>query len=494
MKEMKIKAMKSLKYMASVALLSLIFPVSVAQSQPVGDTDLTLQEAVSKGVLTNPEYAVVANDRRAVDEELNQAKALFLPSIDLIADAGFEHTDTPTIEDEDLIRRQASLTLTQLLFDGYAARSEVRRQRARVQSTASRVDEAAGLIGLDITEAFLDVLRQRDLLSIARANVQDHLRIMQTIIDGVAAGTVTEGDVAQAEARLAQARATESTVRQDLRLAEALFRREVGDTPETLIFPDVPRDLLNADVEEAVRQALTQSATLGVFEADVDVAKAEYEASGATLYPEVDLELNGTLGEDVSGLEGTEERASALAVVRWNLYRGGADRARQREFIYRHALAKENRADAARQLEQDVRDTWTGMVASAERAQQFLEQARANERVVEVYKDQFTLDRRTLLDVLDAQNELFVSRSSNVDELYAEIFGIYSIFALQNRLLGVLGIESPREANPDLEGTDLREFGQYGRQNYSTEERFEETSYDASSEDQSKKRWYWPFN
>ena len=73
------------------------------------------------------------------------------------------------------------------------------------------------------------------------------------------------------------------------------------------------------------------------------VIDANRDPSGASLYPEIDLEVNGTLGEDVAGQDGTEERATALAVMRWNLYRGGADRARQREFIYRHALAKETR-------------------------------------------------------------------------------------------------------------------------------------------------------
>jgi adhesin transport system outer membrane protein len=470
--------LKSLKYAVSVAALTLMVPAGAHAQTPVGDTDLTLQEAVSKGILTNPEYAIVANDRRAVDEELNQAKALYLPSVDLLADAGFEHTDTPSIDDEDLFRRRASLTLTQMLFDGYSTRSEVRRQRARVLSTSSRVNEVAEFTGLDITEAFLDVLRQRDLLAISRANVQDHLRIMQTIEDGAASGTVTEGDVAQAEARLAQARATEASVRQDLREAESRFRREVGDMPEKLIFPEVPRDSMNTDVEDAVRKALAYSPTLDIFEADIQVARAEYEASGASLYPEIDLEVNGTLGEDVAGQDGTEERATALAVMRWNLYRGGADRARQREFIYRHALAKETRADAARQVEQDVRDTWAGIISANERAQQFLDQAEANEKVVQVYLDQFSLDRRTLLDVLDSQNELFVSRSANVNELYTEIFGMYRLLALQGNLLATLGVKAPREANPDLEGTEHRPIGKFGRQNYSTEPVYQETLYE----------------
>jgi adhesin transport system outer membrane protein len=411
------------------------------------DKDITLMDAIGKGIVMNPEYKIVANDRRATDEELNQARALWAPSVDFIGESGWEHTDTRNIRNEDLWRNRASLTLTQLLFDGYGTQSEINRQRARVESTSHRVWETAEFLGLSIAEAFFDILRQRDLLSISRANVQDHIRILDTIRDGAATGMVTEGDVAQAEARLAASRATEASIRQALREAEALFVRQVGEMPDNLIFPDVPRNMLPGNLQDAIDIAVTQSPTLAVFEADIDVAKAEFEGSGSTLYPQVELQLNASAGNNLNGIRGKDQRASALGVVRWNLYRGGGDKARQQEFMYRHAISKKRRADAARQVEREVRNTWAGMVAASERAARFLEQANANEKVVNVYLDQFSLDRRTLLDVLDAQNELFVSRSSHVNALYTEIFGIYRLLALQGLLLEAVGVEPPREAS-----------------------------------------------
>lgn len=433
---------------STVAALVLL---AVAPALASEDSNLSLNEAVSKGIVTNPEYAIVANDRRAVDNELRQARALWLPSVDAIADAGYEYTDTETIDSESLFRKRASVTLSQLLFDGFGTPSEINRQKSRVNSASARVGEVAEFVGLDIVEAYLEVLRQRDLLSIASANVADHNSILGTIRDGASAGTITEGDVSQADARYAQARATEVQVREDLRVAEALFVQKTGVMPGVnLSFPEVPRDSVQGDLDAAVRKALTNSPTLAIFESDIDVAKEEYHASGATLYPQVNLEVNGTVGDDVGGLEGSEKRASALAVMRWNLFRGGADVARQEEFLYRHAVSKDRRADAARQVEKDVRDTWASVDSSRERADNFRIQAEANERVVGVYKDQFSLDRRTLLDVLDSQNELFVSRSSHVNALYTEIFGVYRLLALQGELLNHLGIDRPREAYADM--------------------------------------------
>ena len=410
------------------------------------DNDLTLVDAVSKGVLKNPEYGVVANDKLATKEELAQAKALYLPSVDFVGETGWEHTDTPTIDDESLWRSRGFLSLTQLLFDGKGTTSEIKRQKYRVESAANRVGEVAEFVALDIVQAYLEVLRHRDLLAIARANVDDHNKILNTIQTGANAGTVTEGDVSQANARLAQARATVSSTEQDLRVAESLFIQKVGDVPGDIAFPDIPRDQLPAAVEDAVRIAVTNSPTLSVFESDVKVAYAEYEGSGSTLYPRVELQGSAMEGDNLGGIEGGSSTQSLMAVAKWNLYRGGADLDRQREHLYRHAQAKERRALAARQVEKDVRDTWAGMIAAGECAKQYLDQANANEKVVNVYLDQFSLDRRTLLDVLDSQNELFVSRSSHISALYTEMFAVFRVLALEGKLLGTMGVPKPREA------------------------------------------------
>lgn len=429
----------------AVSILSL--SVSTAAFAAGEDNNLTLIDAVTKGVLKNPEYGVVANNTLATQKEHDQAKALWMPSLDLNADTGWERTRTPAINpSESLYRNRVSLSLTQLLFDGNGTNSEIERQKYRTESAANRVGEVAEFVGLDIVQAYLEVLRQRDLLAIARANVDDHSKILGTIQTGASAGTVTEGDVAQANARLAQARATLASTEQDLRQAEALFIQKVGDTPGDMAFPEIPRDKLPATVEDAVREAVTNSPTLAVFESDIKVAMAEYKGSGSTLYPRIELQGNVQEGHNVSGQEGNTNGQSVLAVMRWNLFRGGADLDRQQEHLYRHAQAKERRAQAARQVEKDMRDTWAGMQAAAARAKQYLDQASANEKVANVYLDQFSLDRRTLLDVLDAQNELFVSRSNHISSLYTEIFAVFRVLALEGKMLSTLGIPKPREA------------------------------------------------
>lgn len=437
---------------STAALLALGSGSAVSQDEDLHESlSISMQEAVAVGIATNPEYGVVAASRRATDEELGQGKALFLPSVDVNADAGIEHSDDPGTrsrgsDGEELWRYDVGITLTQMLFDGWDAKYEVERQKARVTSSAHRVRETAELVGLSIVEAYLETLRQRQLLVIARQNVSEHIEILDLIQSGVEAGRSTQADLEQAKARLASARAIESSTRQNLRNAESQYRREVGDAPGQLITPPAPFENLAADVDEEVEKVLAYSPTLDIFESDIEVAYAESLQTRSTFYPEVDLQLNARNGHDLSGIHGRDTSASALVVLNWNLYRGGADMARSREFIHRHQQAKEARTEAARSVENDVRQTWASMVAAGERARQFSAQADANIEVVKAYRDQFSLDRRTLLDVLDAQNELFVSRSNTINAEFLEMFAVYRLLALKGDLLPALEVDYPRES------------------------------------------------
>lgn len=434
---------------SAVTLMSALSGVALAQQdQPLHPSlSISLRDALATGISTNPQYGETAASRRATDEELKQGKAGYLPSVDVRADTGYEYTDSDIADDsESMWRYLAGITLTQMLFDGWETKYEVARQKARVRSSANRVRETAELVGLSIVESYLEVIRQRQLLVIARQNVDSHMGILEQIKQGVDAGRSTDADNQQANARLAAARATESQIRQSLRTAEAQYRQEVGDSAGQLTLPEIPYGQLTQDVEQEVEKALAFSPTLDIFEADIEVAYAEAQGTKSTFYPQLDLELNANHGRDINGIEGDNTGASALLVMNWNLYRGGADTARAREFIHRHQQTKESRARAGRAVENDVRSTWASMVSAGERAREFAAQAAANTEVVKAYQDQFSLDRRTLLDVLDAQNELFVSRSNTINAEFLEMFAVYRLLALKGALLPTMGVEYPRES------------------------------------------------
>lgn len=165
--------------LASAALLAIH---GVAQAGSIEDT-------IRAALDSNPEIGVVREDRRAVDQELRQARSLTLPQVDLRAAAGPEYRNTPATRGRATrppggdagstqMIYETQITLTQMLFDGFAAQSELERQTARVDSAAYRVQEAAEFIALNAVEAHLDVLRNEELVELARDNIGAHERIL----------------------------------------------------------------------------------------------------------------------------------------------------------------------------------------------------------------------------------------------------------------------------------------------------------------------------
>ncbi len=434
--------------LACAVIGSMTFAPAFAQDSGV----VSLQEALQVGLTASPRFSSIVNNRYATDQEKRQAESLFLPRIDANADAGWEFTDNSTSDNEDLFRRTVGLTLTQLLFDGFGAKSENERQANRQESARNRVIETGEFVGLDIIESYLNVLRQRETLAIAQQNVQKHESILAQMIDGASAGRSTQADVEQAKARLNVARSTEDSVREALRISESQYILNVGNSPTTLQRPPAPAGVLAANVEEEVNRAITQSPALSARDADIRTAQAEKEAAKAPYYPRFDLQLNGQTGEDQGGINDSNTSASALVVMNWNLYRGGADQARVRELTFRQQESKEIAAQNARTVEDDVRQTWARMISAGERAKEFREQSEANQKVVDAYLDQFNLDRRTLLDVLDAQNEFFVSRSNMISTEYLELFAMYRLLAIKGQLLPTLQVANPQGSDPATKG------------------------------------------
>jgi adhesin transport system outer membrane protein len=416
---------------------------------------VTLEEAVQTAVNTNPDVGVVATDRRAIDHELGQAKALYLPSLDARFAVGIENTreraggglfvpgQIGRGGHARLTRQESSLTLTQLLFDGFAVASEVQRQKARQKSAALRVTETSEFTGLDAVQAYLQVLRQQELLRLAEDNAGIHLRTLEDMEQRMLAGVGGVADVRQAESRYARALATVAETRGSLEDANTDFIRVVGQPPEDLLRP-VPMDpLLPVAVDQAVAIALENNPTVAVASADIATAQAELRASHSDFFPQIDLELSAIRNRNIDSVKGTNQAFRGMVVANWNLFRGGNTLALRREFVERLAEAREVLGQARRGAEEDARLSWAALKTAREREVALEAQVVANERVRDAYIDQFNIGQRSLLDVLDSENELFVSRGNLVTADFVELFAGYRLLATAGTLLNNMGVSRP---------------------------------------------------
>lgn len=418
-----------------------------------GARGASIAESVRLAVATNPQIEQVRAQRRVVDEELRGARAGLRPSIDIRSTLGPEYLNTPSTRDRgpestesaERLQATARLTLAQRLFDGYETRSRINRQLARVDSAAYRVRDTTELLAADAVEAHLEVMRNRFLVELNERNIEAHRRILGQVRDlerGQAAGI---GDVRQAEGRLATAEDNVASARGTLANALATYERIVGERPGELEAGPPPVGALPGSPEEAAAAASVRSPSVLAAAASVDAATAELRGSRAGFYPRVDLELSADAGSNTSGQTGSDTRASALLVMRYNFYRGGGDVAREREAFNRMSESRATLAQARRLAEEDARISYNAYRTAIARSAANRDRAEAQRRSRDAYLAEFEIGRRELLDVLDAENELFIARTSLLTAEFVERFAVYRVLATLGALLETLDIAAPAE-------------------------------------------------
>ncbi|TNE38134.1 MAG: hypothetical protein EP348_05255 [Alphaproteobacteria bacterium] len=408
----------------------------------------TLKEAVQETVKSNPEIGEASANRKAVDQELRQAKGLYYPSVDLAAGAGWEWTDTVTIDDEDLGRTESSILVTQTLFDGGFRSSEVDRQEGRVDSAAYRVRERSEAIALDAVRAYLDTLRNMEIVKLARENVEKHRRTLGEIKDRVKAGQSGVGDDQQASARLSAAEDTLVETLRTLDDSEITFARVVGSQPTDLQLPTFEDGALPKSVEDVVAIALDNNPDIKFASADIRASTAEIEGAKASYYPTINLEVGASADNNLDGVRGHNDDFLAMLRMRYNLYRGGIDEGREKEAIARKSESEQKKIRYQRLVEEEARRSWSTLARSQARAAVLSDQVVSNGQVASTYRQEFEIGQRELLDLLDADNELFNSRTSLVTVEYSVLFAKYRLLATMGRLTTTLGVILPEEARP----------------------------------------------
>jgi outer membrane protein, adhesin transport system len=159
-----------------------------------------------------------------------------------------------------------------------------------------------------------------------------------------------------------------------------------------------------------------------------------------------DIEAGVGANRNLDGIRGGNVDAQALLVLRYNLFRGGADVAREREAYFRIREAREVHRQTRRVAEEEARLSYNALRTAQARVEALRDQAEATRATRDAYAQQFDLGQRSLLDLLDAENELFLARTSLATAEVTEVFAVYRVLAVLGDLLMVMDIDPPREA------------------------------------------------
>ena len=403
----------------------------------------TLPQAMQQALDVHPEIQAGVNSRLAADYQLKAAKGGYLPRVDLLGGYGREGTDSVSTRAaggsnhwETLNRSESSLRLSQMVFDGFATSSEVGRQQATVNSRAYSLMGTSERTALTVAQVYLDVLTRREFVRLAEDNLKNHERIFDQIKLRTQRGVGSGADLDQAEARMAQARNNLITEQTNLADAETNFLSAVGQMPDQLERPADFMALLPANLNEARAQMLENSPILRSAESDIAAAEKQYEAAKSSFYPRFDAELGRTADNDLDGQNGHSNEWQAMLRMRFNLFAGGSNKAdlESKSYLSNQAL---------RVLNEELGLAWNALNnanAQVPIAQQYVDRSAS---VRGAYQKQFSLGERTLLDLLDSENELFTASRRLAEIKNIQLFTQYRIKATMGELLKSQGVVAP---------------------------------------------------
>ena len=445
--------------MRCAALLIVPFSMSVS----TGVSALSLREAVQHTVHTNPSVASAQADRRATGFELRQAQGRLLPQIDLSADVGYQKIDRPNglgadVNDRWFAREQGTINVRQVLFDGWDRANDIYKNAARLDASAWRLLERSQALGLNAVETYIDVRRYTRLVEIAVDNVRRHKAILRIVVERRDGGKSSDGEVNQAEQRVAATEAAVAEIKQALLESRARFLQVIGRKPGRTQVVRFPKRLPRTK-SGAVKIAITDNPTIRAAEADIDVARYERDQNDSAYFPQVSLEGTGVFGNDVNATPGKSEDLFGRVVVSWNIFDGLITTNRRRALTARWGQAQRERDARVREVRESVERAWASYIQGGERVKSFRKQEKLNRDLVKSYLEEYQLSKRTLLDLLDSENALFQSRIQLSSVYAVHLFSSYQLLASMGDLLERLGVTPPAEVVADHRVQSQKSFG-----------------------------------
>lgn len=413
---------------------------------------LSLTEAVQESVETHPQIQVKKEELNAQKESLSVIRSDYLPSIDLSYSVGPEVTKSVlnNAEEVDLIRQDASAVLKLNVFSGLDTKYGMQQQEALIISAGDNVEESANTLALETATAYINILRNYELLQISKENVEVHQKYLKLIKTKVDAGVGRNSDYKQTLSRFENAKSNMYLAEQNYINSTSSFERILpgGVTAADLEKPSVgvmPADTLEALVELAMKN----NPTISVSKDDVKVAQAALSRSNAPYYPKADIVAESYWNKNVHGIttdapsnSPTDEDSgyNALLVVSYNLFNGLSDSATKQ--VNQHKLLQKNSvlADSERYIKAYTQIAFQTYNSTLQQLVHINNNIKASADTVADYLKENELGRRSIIDLLNIELEYNAARNRKVTATYDNLTAYYQILSYTGKMLEEMNV------------------------------------------------------
>jgi outer membrane protein, adhesin transport system len=436
----------------NTALFCIILCGAAAVSTAAQSEEFTINDALQQAVATNPGVGEAAANRRATESELRQQQGTLLPQVRLEGRWGPERFNqeivpAPLGNGQWLNGRVASVVVRQLVFDGFTSINEIWRQAARTNAAAARVHERTELIALDAAEAYIDITRYTRLIAVAEDNLRVHRNLFSLVQRRFDGGRAGEGDLEQTRERVDNAEATLAGFRQNLDEARAKYRKAVGLEPSNLRVPGRLGGMPSTK-DESLARAIEFNPTIRAAAQDARAAKYALDSTAGAFVPNVYLEGRASKGVDSDTYVGKRDDVSGKVVVSWDIFRGGQDSWKRKEMAERYIEGTMAHARLQRDAVESIDKAWAARTLTADRISALSRQIASDRKVIVSYQKEYELGQRSLVDLLNAQNQLFNGLVSLISTQGVAVFADYQLLAAMGGLLEYIKAPPPADASP----------------------------------------------
>ncbi len=414
----------TLRLLAGTALL-------IAAAAPAPLSAQAFEQALGDAYLNNPTLRAQRAGLRATDENVAIQESGWRPKVQADATAGPQYNEIMSRSRRTQLTgpHVQSLTVTQPVFQGFRTVAGIRQAENQVQAGRATLQVTEQSVLLDGVTSFMNVVRDQALLELNINNEQVIRRQLESTQDRFRVGEVTRTDVAQAESRLALATAQRIVAEGNLQNSRATFQRVIGTYPGKLENPTPALDL-PASREAAANLAAADNPNVTAARYTERAAQANVTVTTGQMLPEINLKGTLLRGDRIGGLANNlEESAQLTAVLTMPLYTSGSVEAQVRQ-------AKQVQGQRLIQIEEQrnlaveaATNSWETWISAKAQIVSFTEQVRASGIALDGVRQENLVGSRTVLDVLDAEQELLNANVNLVraerDELVAR-FQLYS--------------------------------------------------------------------
>lgn len=400
----------------------------------------SLRDALAAAYSNNPTLEAARANQRAVDEGVAIQRAQGLPSVNITA------TETEFIRQSvnAFTAPERNLNVgTQLLvpvYSGGAVRNGIAAAKQRVEAGQADLRNTESTIFAQVVAAYMDVLRTEALVGLAANQVEVLRTNLEAASDRFQIGDLTITDVAQSRSRLAVAQADLQQAEANLIASRETYTRLVGSSAGVLDAPP-PLPGLPERTDEAVLVALEHNPNVIAAKERAEAAGFDTKAAGAGRLPTVSLFANGQYNDFFGTLGGpiaanfVQAEATANAGVRVTIpvFQGGLPAAQQRQAGARESAALEDLIAAQRQIIAETRSTFSNWQAANAVIRSSQAAVEAAELSLEGVRAENSIGNRTIIEVLNAEQELLQARAQLVTARRNAYVAGFNLLALMGR-------------------------------------------------------------